>query len=371
MEIHSEKLEEPEKNNSWELNKSQLPYGITTGTAAAAAALTAFFAINKKEISTVTIYSPSKKFEIRVHSYKKIDSISGIGCIIKLPYKDPDVTTNIKICAHVTMKDDDVIIKGGKGVGTVTKPGLQVPPGSHAINPVPMNMIKSNLKRVLPEGKGAEVTIFVPEGEEVSKKTMNKRLGIEGGISILGTTGIARPMSSSAYKESLACQIDVALAQGFEELIFVPGNIGEGIAREILHVDDEQIVQMGNFVGFMLDRAHEKGVNKITILGHAGKIIKIAAGIFNTKNNIADGRREIIAAYCGLLGAKKGVIEDIFKSKTTEDMINILDGEKMTSDVFSRIGEAVKKRCRERVDMDFNVFIVKMDGKILNNSTRN
>jgi cobalt-precorrin-5B (C1)-methyltransferase len=284
-----------------------------------------------------------------------------------MPYNDPDVTKNIRICADVKIIDsNEITVNGGKGVGVVTKPGLQVPVGKHAINPVPMQMIKSNLQKILPHGKGAEVTIFVPEGEEIAKKTMNSRLGIINGISILGTTGIARPMSSHAYKESLACQIDVAVAEGFEDLVFVPGNIGERIAKEILDVDEDQIVQMGNFVGFMMDKACKKGVRKITLLGHAGKIIKIAAGIFNTKNSVADGRREIIAAYCGLLGADKQLIGQIFKSKTTEDMIDILNEKNMAFDVFSRIGEAVKEKCGQRAEIDFDVIIVKMDGKILN-----
>lgn len=369
MEIHSEPLREESGNkNSGELyKKHNSPYGITTGSAATAAALAAFLAIEKKDIPTVTIDSPFGKLDIEVNCFKKINSNFGRACIIKMPYNDPDITKNLKICADVRITDSNgITIKGGKGVGTVTKPGLQVPVGKHAINPVPMQMMKSNLQKVLPDGKGVEVTIFVPEGEEIAKKTMNSRLGITGGISILGTTGIARPMSSHAYKESLACQIDVAVAEGFEDLVFVPGNIGERIAREILNVNEDQIVQMGNFVGFMLDKAEKKGVHKITLLGHAGKIIKIAAGIFDTKNSVADGRHEIIAAYCGLLGTEKELIEEIFRSRTTEDMIDILDKENMTFDVFSKIGEAVKEKCQQRVNIDFDVIIVRMDGKILN-----
>lgn len=368
MEIRSEPLlKETYNNNSGETQNS--PYGITTGSAATAASLAAFLTLRKKEIPFVTIYSPFGKLDIDVHSFKKLNSYSGRACIIKMPYNDPDVTKNLKICADIRITDsNEITVKGGEGVGIVTKPGLQVPVGKHAINPVPIKMIKSNLERVLPARKGAEVTIFVPNGEDVAKKTMNARLGITGGISILGTTGIARPMSSHAYKESLACQIDVAIAEEFEDLIFVPGNIGERIAKEILDVEEDQIVQMGNFVGFMLDKAREKGVKKITLLGHAGKIIKIAAGIFNTKNSVADGRHEIIAAYCGLLGARKELIEEIFKSKTTEDMIDILDKENLTFNIFSRIGEAVKEKCQQRAEIEFDVIIVKMDGKIINKS---
>lgn len=366
MEIHSKSYYmEPYNNNSGEL-KGNSPYGITTGSAATAAVLAAFFAIQNKEIDFVTIFSPFGDLKININSYKKINSNSGWACVIKLPYNDPDVTKNIKICAHIKLNDSGKInITGGEGVGIVTKPGLQVPVGKHAINPVPLQMIESNLKNFI-DKNGADVTIYVPDGEETAKKTMNSRLGITGGISILGTTGIARPMSSFAYRESLACQIDVAVGEGFTELVFVPGNIGEKIAREILDVHDDQIVQMGNFVGFMLDKAQEKGIKKITILGHPGKIIKIAAGIFNTKNSVADARREIIAAYCGLLGADKDLISRIFKSNTTEDMIDILDAENLTENLFNKIAYAVKEKCTQRVKIEFNVIIVRMNGEILN-----
>ncbi len=364
MEIHStSRSSEPKHKNTGE----NPPYGITTGSAATAAALAAFLAINKDEVPYINIETPFGILKILVNYSKKLDSNSGMACVIKMPYNDPDVTKNLKICAEVRITENNEInIKGGKGVGKVTKPGLQVPVGEYAINPVPRQMIETNLQKALPQEKGADVTIFVPNGEEIAKKTMNSRLGITGGISILGTTGIARPMSSKAYKESLACQIDVAIAEGYEDLIFVPGNIGERLALESLNVDKDQIIQMSNFVGYMLKKAEEKGVRKITLFGHAGKLIKIAAGIFNTKNSVADGRKEIIAAYCGLLGIKKEVIQAIFKSKTTEDMIDILDKENMTLDVFKPIGKSIKERCQEKYKIDFDVIIVRMDGRVLN-----
>ncbi len=368
MEIHSApRSSEPKHKNAGEKDNKNSPYGITTGSAATAAALAALLVINDDEVSYVNIETPFGILKIIVNYSKKFNSNSGRACVIKMPYNDPDVTKNLKICADVKITENSAIkIKGGKGIGKVTKPGLQIPVGEYAINPIPRQMIEVNLKKVLPKGKGVEVTISVPKGEEIARKTMNSRLGITGGISILGTTGIARPMSSKAYKESLACQIDVAVAEGYEDLIFVPGNIGERLALESLDVDKDQIIQMSNFVGYMLEKAEEKGIRKITLFGHAGKLIKIAAGIFNTKNSIADGRREIIAAYCGLSGADKKVIHAIFKSKTTEDMIDILDKENMTSNVFKLIGKSIKKRCQEKYKIDFEVIIVRMNGRVLN-----
>ena len=369
MEIHSAHTNESKDKNAGELieNNKNSPYGITTGSAATAAALAAVLTVTENNISSIDIETPFEILKIDINCSRKINSNSGRACIIKMPYNDPDVTTNLKICADVRITENNEIkIEGGKGVGRVTKPGLQVPVGEYAINPIPRQMIKTNLRKVLPEGKGAEVTVFVPKGEEIAKRTMNSRLGIIGGISILGTTGIARPMSSKAYKESLSCQIDVAIAEGYEDLIFVPGNIGERLAIRILDAHEDQIIQMSNFVGYMLNKAEEKGTRKITLFGHAGKLIKIAAGIFNTKNSIADGRKEIIAAYCGLLGMDKKLIRAIFKSKTTEDMIYILDKENMTFHVFELIGKSIKERCQEKYNIDFDVIIVTMDGRILN-----
>lgn len=367
MEIHSAPLiNEPGNRDTGENNKNS-PYGITTGSAATAAAVAAALTVNGNTLSQINIETPFGILKIDINCSKKISSNSGRACVIKMPYNDPDVTTNLKICAYVRITENNEIkIKGGKGVGKVTKPGLQIPVGEYAINPVPRQMIKTNLQKILPKGKGAEVTVFVPKGEETAKRTMNSRLGITGGISILGTTGIARPMSSKAYKESLACQIDVAAAAGYNDLIFVPGNIGERLALKILDVPKDKIVQMSNFVGYMLNEAEEKGIEKITLFGHAGKLIKIAAGIFNTKNSVADGRREIIAAYCGLLGADKKLIHAIFKSKTTEDMITILDKENMTFPVFKLVGKSIKERCQEKYNIEFDVIIVTMNGRILN-----
>lgn len=367
MEIHSAPLSNESEDRDTGENNENSPYGITTGSAATAAAVAAVLTVNENIISQIDIETPFGILKIDINCSKKINSNSGRACVVKMPYNDPDVTTNLKICADVKITESNEIkIKGGKGVGKVTKPGLQVPVGEYAINPVPREMIKTNLQKVLPREKGAEVTVFVPKGEEIAKRTMNSRLGITGGISILGTTGIARPMSSKAYKESLACQIDVAAAEGYENLIFVPGNIGERLAVKILDAPKDKIVQMSNFVGYMLNKAEEKSISKITLFGHAGKLIKIAAGIFNTKNSVADGRREIIAAYCGLLGADKKLIQTIFKSKTTEDMITILDKENMTLPVFELISESIKERCQEKYNIDFDVIIVTMDGRILN-----
>ena len=201
---------------------------------------------------------------------------------------------------------------------------------------------------------------------------MNSRLGIVDGISVLGTTGIARPMSSKAYTDSLRVQIDVAIANGYYDLLFVPGNIGTRIAKEKLVIEDDEIIEMSNFVGFMLEEAEKvEKVNSITLFGHAGKLIKIAAGIFNTKQSVADARREIMTCYAGLVGADTETLKDIFECITTEDVIKILDKENITTEVFELISDKIIELCELKFNIKFNVIIVKMDGEVLNPSKIN
>jgi cobalt-precorrin-5B (C1)-methyltransferase len=345
-------------------------YGITTGTAATAAALAALLSL-KGRVDSVRINTPLGNLDIAVKHSKRLTEISGEAVVVKMPYRDPDVTKNLEIEAEVHLRDEPGIeIFGGEGIGIVTKPGLQVSVGQKAINPVPKEMIRSNLEDALPDGKGAEVTIKVPMGKDVASKTMNPRLGIIDGISILGTTGIARSMNTESFQKAKKCQLDVALAEGYHELVLVPGNIGEKMARRLLRVDADQIIQMGNLVGYMLEQIHNKDVSQIIILGHAGKLVKIAGGIFQTEHRIADGRREIVTAHAGLLGAEKELLESIYHSNTTENMINLLEENGILKDVFNSIATAIKERCLERFGLDPEVLILKMDGTPLNQNHR-
>ncbi|MDI9614217.1 cobalt-precorrin-5B (C(1))-methyltransferase CbiD [Methanothermobacter sp.] len=348
--------------------KDERVFGITTGTAATAAALASLLCLRGCVVKRVCVETPSGKIDVDVDSVERISQDTARASVIKRPYGDPDVTVNLSIMTEVQITESSgVVIRGGEGVGTVTKPGLQVPPGEAAINPVPRRMIEDNLRKYLKEWEGAIVTVSVPDGEKIASKTMNPRLGIEGGISILGTSGIARPMSSSAYKRSLACQIDIAVARGFRELVFVPGNIGERFAREYFNrIEEERIIQMANFPGYMLGEAAKKGVKRITLMGHAGKLIKLSAGIFQTKNSIADARREIMTAHAALSGAAPEVIERIFNLATVEEMISELKKHRLSESVFNSISKSIKDRCYEKFSLDVDVLIFSMSGRILN-----
>ena len=347
--------------------------GVTTGTIATACALASLESIlNTPDIDCVKVETPKKTLNIIIDECKKLSNTSACAVAHKNPYNDPDVTVDLAIIATVELLDktteDEIIITGGKGVGKITKPGLQIPVGEYAINPVPRKMIKENLKNILPDDKIAKVTISVPEGSKIAKKTMNPKLGIVGGISIIGTTGIARSMSSEAYKNSIVTQIDVALALNLDNLVFVPGNIGEKLALKQLNITKQQVIQTGNYVGFMFDEAKKRGINEFTFFGHIGKLIKIAGGIFNTKHAIADGRREIMITHAGICGADTKTLQKLYDSKTTEDMLDILDENNLHQEVCNNIALAIKERCINKFNLDLNVILVDMEGNYLNDN---
>ena len=348
--------------------------GVTTGTVATACSLAALDVIvDSSDIACVKVETPKKTLDIIIDECKRISDVKAYAVAHKNPYNDPDVTVDLAIVSTVelldmTSEESNVIITGGEGVGIITKPGLQVPVGDYAINPVPRRMIINNLKDIVPEGKVAKVTISIPEGEKIAKKTMNPKLGIVGGISVLGTTGIARSMSSEAYKNSIVTQLDVALASDIEDLVFVPGNIGEKLALKRLDITKEQIVQTGNYVGFMFEEAEKRGINKFTFFGHMGKLIKVAGGIFNTKHAVADGRREIMVTHAALCGVNHNDLQRLFDSKTTDDMMDILNELNVSVEVSNSIARAIRDRCMQRFEIDLNVILVDMEGTFLNDN---
>jgi cobalt-precorrin-5B (C1)-methyltransferase len=345
-----------------------LRYGNTTGACAAAAAKAALLALTGHPTDRVGIPSPyGVRFEILVKETKKTGD-SGVATVVKDAGDDIDATDKLEISATIKLTDDGkVTIKSGKGIGVVTKPGLQVPIGEAAINPVPRRMIEAAVKEALPAGKGAEVTLNIPEGEKVALKTLNPKLGIVGGLSVLGTTGLVKPLSMEACRRSLVPQIDVAVQAGFERVFFVPGNIGERITKKLFNLPEDDIVQTGDFVGYMLDKALEKGVKEIVFLGHPGKLAKVAAGIFNTHHKMGDARNEVIAAHAGAEGADAAVLKRILQANTTEEDITILKQACLSEQVFDRIAERVRERVSERTQqkIKISVILVSLDGEVL------
>jgi cobalt-precorrin-5B (C1)-methyltransferase len=346
-----------------------LRYGNTTGACAAAAAKAALIALIDSPVDRVGVPSPfGVRFEILVKEAKKLSIDTCAATVVKDAGDDIDATDKLEISATVRLTNDGkVTIKSGKGIGIVTKPGLPEAIGQAAINPMPRRMIEESVKEVLPTGKGADVTLIIPEGEKVAAKTLNPKLGIVGGLSVLGTTGIVKPLSMEACRRSLVPQIDVALSEGYERVFFVPGNIGERITKKLFKPPEDAIVQTGDFVGYMLDKAVDKGVKEIVFLGHPGKLAKVAAGIFNTHHKVADARNEVVAAYAGAVGAGATVVNRILQANTTEEAITLLKQANLSEQVFDRIAERVSQRVSERVQQKIkvSVVLVSLDGEVL------
>ncbi len=335
----------------------RLRKGFTTGTCAAAAAkAAALWLLEGACPDAVTVPTVEGELTLAI-AEQSAGSEAASCCVRKDAGDDPDVTHGILICARVQLVPQaDITIAGGRGVGRVTKPGLQVAVGEAAINPAPQQQIRAAVQSVLPSGLGAAVEISVPAGEEIAKKTFNPRLGIVGGISILGTTGIVKPMSEEAYQESLALRLDMLAAQGIRRCAFTFGEYGRDLAAT-LQLEPELCITVSNFVGFMFDHAVAKGFKQILFVGHLGKIIKVAAGIWHTHNRQADGRLETLTAFAALAGAPLDILTAIFTSVTTSAVVAILDEAGLTS-VYQRVADAVQMRCRQRTHEELEIEVI-------------
>ncbi|SDJ80942.1 cobalt-precorrin-5B (C(1))-methyltransferase CbiD [Natronincola ferrireducens] len=349
-------------------NGKKLRYGYTTGSCATAASkAAALMLLKERNIEEIQISTP-KGWDLTLKPLAIEKGINWVSCGIKKDGgDDPDATNGLIIYSRVKWRRDNLIhIDGGIGIGRVTKRGLPVEVGKAAINPVPLQMIEREVREVIGQHRGVDIEIFAPEAVEIAKKTFNPRLGIQGGISILGTSGIVEPMSEEAWKESLALEIAMAKEEGLEKLIFVPGNYGRDLVRNNYGFDERHMIKTSNFIGFMLDKALEKGMKKILLVGHIGKLIKVAGGIFHTHSRIADGRREILAAYLGLLGTSPKDIEKILESNTTEEAVAFIY-EMKKQEIFPLLAEKITQKARERMaeEVEVGTIIFSMDHGIL------
>lgn len=348
------------------LLKEKMRSGITTGTCAAAATKAAILAWCGQQSDCVEVLSPQGKV-IRVPvAASTATAVGGSASVIKDAGDDPDITNGAEIRADVSIIEEACLaIKAGAGVGTVTKPGLSVPVGEPAINPGPRQMIMQAAQDVLPAGKGAVITISIPAGELLAQKTLNPVLGITGGLSVIGTTGIVEPMSEEAFKNSLSPQISVIKALGYDSIVFAPGKIGQSIAVRC-GIPAAAIAQTSNFIGYMLESAVEYGMREVLIFGHLGKVAKIAAGIFHTHNRIADARLETIAAYLAAAGAPQQAVINILDCTTTEAAMEIIKEYRLTA-VYRTLAQRASIRAQRYTfgELTVGTAIVTLQGEIL------
>ena len=352
----------------------KLRYGYTTGSSATAATKAALMYLlddSKHDIPEVTIKLPSgNPLTISVNSLEKKEN-SILASVIKDGGDDPDVTHGLEIYSKVSLRNDlKINIFGGIGVGKVTKKGLPVAPGNSAINPVPLKMIRETVEEMLPEGLGADVEIFVPKGEETAKKTLNAKLGIIGGISILGTTGIVKPMSEESWKASLAIELKMALENaGNGEAIFLFGNRGKQYLSDNFDDNISQAIVISNFVGYMFDRACEFEVKKIYFIGELGKFVKVAGGIFHTHSRVSDAKMEILTANALLVGESTENMKKIMASNTTEEATKYIE----KTEVYSLLAEKAKQKCEEYCrrngwELEVETLIISAEKEVLGNS---
>jgi len=365
--------------------KRGLRKGYTTGTCAAAAAKAAAIAFftGRKIKEVQTILPAGEAVTLPVYRCE-IGKDTATASVIKDAGDDPDVTNGAEIIAEIqgqgprvkgqgdkafqfTVHSLQFTVYGGKGVGIVTKPGLAIPIGEPAINPVPRKMIEESVKEAVgylnselrTPNSELYLTLSVPDGEEIAKKTMNARLGITGGISILGTTGIVEPLSLSAYRHSIVCALDVAVASGCREIVFSTGRSSEKVAEKEIKLPEEAFILVGDHMGFALKevRSQKSRVKKITIVGQFGKFSKLAAGHFETHCSDSNIELAFLAKLANNAGAKKSIIENIKNANTARQVFFILK-EQGLEKVFRMVCKRVKEKSAEIAGIDMGCMLV-------------
>jgi cobalt-precorrin-5B (C1)-methyltransferase len=355
----------PTLSNSKSVKKEIMKFGYTTGTCVSAAAKACALAIvEKKIVKSVTVSTPiGLRLEIPVN-YVNISNEWVEASVTKNGGDDPDDTNGMEIIVKMRINNDNgyLTIRAGKGIGIARNKGLPVNEGEPAINPVPRKQLIDNLKEILGDNFGAEIIIEAPKGEKISQRTFNPRLGIEGGVSILGTSGIVKPMSIISWYASMVEQLDVVRKKGFDTVVMVPGNIGETAARKLLNVNKDSIVQMAIFVGGMIKGAAKRGFKEIVLLGHIGKMVKNAIGIWNTHYKYGDGRIETIVAYAAKHGIQNDVLLKIFECKTTDDAVNILRNYNYF-EIFSDIADKIVYNAENLINNRAKIYTILIDMK--------
>ena len=374
-------------------NQKKMRCGYTTGTCAAAAAKAAAqMLLSGRKVTEVSVRTPSDitltlpvcEIQMKAHA---------VSCAVqKDSGDDPDITNKILIFAEVsyihnnsnmnkstdmTVKKCDtelersdtaavkpqMIVDGGVGIGRITKKGLARPVGAAAINPVPLKMIEAALKETAEafgyEG-GLQAVISAPQGVEIAKKTFNPQLGITGGISILGTSGIVEPMSEQALIDTIRTEMKMHLADGEQTLLITPGNYGQDFLLNTLNIELKRSIKCSNYIGDTIDMVCDAGAKAMLLVGHIGKLVKLGAGIMNTHSKVADGRMEVLSACAIRAGADNDTALKILDCITTEAALEILKKsdilEKTMYQLTLRIEDVLQRRSSGKIVIGAIVF---------------
>ena len=345
----------------------KLRCGYTTGSCAAGAAKAAAIMLHAGTApELVEIDTPAGVIlRLYVECPQWHDDGTASCCIVKDAGDDPDVTNGMKIFAKVSKRQDgEIVIDGGEGVGRITREGFWGKVGEAAINPVPRRMIRDEVSKIAVHGWN--VVIHVPGGKDIAKKTFNRFIGIEDGISIIGTTGIVEPMSDEAIKKTIYLELDKLYDDGSREILLVLGNYGRQVAEQLqLHAPR---VKISNFIGDALLYCYHKGFHNVTLLGHIGKLSKLSIGVFNTHSHVCDGRIEAFIYYLALAGAPTSLIQEVQHCITSEEAVEILWREQYEH-IFTAMRHGCIKRVRRYVkDKNFhiNILIYSMKYDIVN-----
>jgi len=357
------------------LSKKELRTGYTTGTCAAAATKAATYALLKREkLANITVTLPKgQSAHIKIAWISENDPIAVTAAVIKDAGDDPDVTNGAEICSTVSILEDsmDIIVKGGTGVGIVTKPGLGLEIGKAAINKVPMNMIHQAVTEIIGSmhrNYGISVVISVSKGEEIAKKTDNPRLGILGGISILGTTGIVIPYSTSSFAASIRQSIDVSFAMKSYTVVLTTGGRSEDFARDLFHDDipDHSYIQIGDFVGYSIRQCANKNMKKAIVAGFIGKLTKMAMGVKQTHVKGSHVDMDFLGQIATRCGAGDETVTMIKTANTARHVAELIDncGIQGFYDLLCKeVHDQLSSYCGDKVAID--VLMFNFEGKVI------
>lgn len=331
----------------------ELRLGYTTGSCAAAASkAAAIMLLTGKELQQIRLLTP-KGIELELEVEDITTENDAVSCAIRKDSgDDPDVTHGALVYSRVSFTDEPgVHIDGGIGVGRVTKPGLDQPVGNAAINSTPRRMIRENLEEVMEmtsyEG-GLDVMISIPKGMELAKKTFNPRLGIEGGISVIGTTGIVEPMSEKALTDTIMVELRQKRELGYEYALLTPGNYGSDFIRDGLGLDPEWAVQTSNFIGDSIDMCVKLGFKGALLIGHIGKLVKIAGNMMNTHSKYGDCRMEILGSAAAAFGVKPETAEYILGCAACDEAVRVLREEGIDRETLNLVSSRIEHNLDSR-----------------------